>query len=75
MEIKKIEALIKDHFDMADVKVEGDGYHYQLMVESPSFEGLNKVKRQQMVYKALHSVITSGDLHAVSIQTFAPGER
>jgi acid stress-induced BolA-like protein IbaG/YrbA len=71
---KKIEALIKEYFDVVQVKVEGDGYHYLLTVESPSFEGLNKVKRQQMVYKALHSVITSGDLHAVSIQTYAPGE-
>ena len=52
----------------ADVAVGGDGYHIDLTVVSDAFEGLNRVKRQQLVYGVLADVIRSGALHAVNIQ-------
>ena len=52
----------------ADVAVGGDGYHIDLTVVSNAFEGLNRVKRQQLVYGVLADVIRSGALHAVNIR-------
>ena len=52
----------------ADVAVGGAGYHIALTVVSDAFEGLNRVKRQQLVYGVLADVIRSGALHAVNIR-------
>ena len=52
----------------ADVAVGGDGYHIDLTVVSDAFEGLNRVRRQQLVYGVLADVIRSGALHAVNIR-------
>ena len=52
----------------------GGGTHYNLIVESSQFAGINKVKRHQMIYAALGNEFQTG-LHAFSIQAYAPGER
>ncbi len=61
---------------MPDAKVEitGDGYKYEAKVISASFEGLNTLKKHQMVYAAVDSVIKSGDLHALTIIALTPDE-
>ena len=46
----------------------GDGYHIDLAVVSDAFEGLSRVRRQQLVYGVLADVIRSGALHAVNIR-------
>lgn len=58
----------------ADVAVGGDGYHIDLTVVSDAFEGLNRVKRQQLVYGVLADVIRSGALHAVNIRALTAAE-
>ncbi len=56
------------------IDVSGDGYNYQATVVSEEFENLNKVKRHQKVYALLKEYITSGQLHALTINTFTPEE-
>ena len=56
----------------AQVEVTGDGYKYQANVISASFEGLNTLKKHQMVYAAVDSAISSGDLHALTINASTP---
>ncbi|HFC91661.1 MAG TPA: BolA/IbaG family iron-sulfur metabolism protein [Leucothrix mucor] len=56
----------------AQVDVTGDGYKYQANVISASFEGLNTLKKHQMVYAAVDSAISSGDLHALTINASVP---
>lgn len=74
MEKNEIASIIKEALVDAEVKIDSDGYHYQITVISPCFKGLNKVKRQQRIYQTLHEQITSGTLHAVSIKAFTPDE-
>jgi acid stress-induced BolA-like protein IbaG/YrbA len=38
------------------------------------FDGLNTVKRHKVVYNSLNSYIQSGELHAISLKTFASEE-
>jgi len=52
-----------------------DGYVKEITGVGEVFEGLNAVKRQQLVYKILNPYIVDGRLHAVSIQTYTPAEK
>lgn len=56
------------------VKVEGDGYKYQLTIVTDIFAGKPKVKRQQWVYAQLNDFITTGRLHAISMETWTEEE-
>ncbi|MBN9231354.1 MAG: BolA family transcriptional regulator [Legionella sp. 40-6] len=67
---KKFQALDEVHF----VKVEGDGYQYQVTVVSDVFVNKSKVARQQWVYTQLKEFITTGKLHAVSMSTWTKEE-
>ena len=58
----------------ADVMVRLDGNKCLVAIASPAFEGLRAVKKQQLVYGCLNDLIASGELHAVSMQTFTPSE-
>ena len=48
--------------------------HFNVLIESPAFEGASKVARQRMVYQALSQEL-AGPLHALSVRALAPGER
>lgn len=74
MENQEIKLLLENFFTDAEITVEGDGYHYQIVIVSDSFSELNRVKRTQKVYQALAEHIQSGDLHALSIQTYTVQE-
>ena len=50
-----------------------DGTHFEAIIVSDSFTGLNMVQQHQLVYKALGEKI-GGEIHALSIQTFIPDE-
>lgn len=51
-----------------------DGVHFQATVISSVFDGLSLLKRQQLVYKSLGDLISSGKLHALSLQTYTAQE-
>lgn len=74
MEVEDVKALLKAEFPSADVDASTDGYHYEVSVVTDAFEGLNAVKRQQAVYKALNAQIQDGSIHAVKIKALTPSE-
>ena len=47
--------------------------HFALTIESPLFEGLNRVERQRKVYAALGELMRER-VHALTIKASAPGE-
>ena len=59
--------------ESVDVTIDGDRAAISVIAEV--FEGLSRVKRQQMVYRSLNDAITSGAIHAVTITAKAPSER
>lgn len=69
-----VEELILTAIPDAKVEVTGDGYKYEAKVISTSFEGLNTLKKHQMVYAAVDSAIKSGNLHALTIIALTPDE-
>ena len=66
----ELEARMKNTY----VEISGEGCGLSLMVISELFEGVSAVKRQQMVYKYISGWISSGEIHAVSMQTLTPQE-
>ena len=64
----EIVKLLNTAFPDSSISVEGDGYKYEATIVSESFEGLNTMKRHQSVYASLNDVITSGELHALTIK-------
>ena len=56
------------------LSVDGDGQHFQAVIVSREFAGLNRVQRQQRVNKVLKEHFDSGVLHALSMQCLTPEE-
>jgi acid stress-induced BolA-like protein IbaG/YrbA len=69
--IQQITAVIPG----SEVSLEGSGCNLTAVVVSERFAGMTTVARQQLVYQALQSLISSGALHAISLQTHTPAER
>ncbi|MEX2489056.1 MAG: BolA/IbaG family iron-sulfur metabolism protein [Pseudomonadales bacterium] len=69
-----IEKIIKDGLGDCKVEMQAEGNKLMLLIVSHAFEGLNRVKRQQVVYGILNDLIASGEIHAVSMRTLTPGE-
>ena len=75
MNAADIERMIKQAIPDADVTIRdlaGDGDHYAAEVVSESFRGKTRVQQHQMVYDALQGNM-GGVLHALALQTSAPG--
>ena len=49
MQASEVEKIIKDQLDDIEVKVETDGYHYQIVAVGEVFAGLSAVKKQQLI--------------------------
>lgn len=47
--------------------------HFSLTIVSTAFEGLNKVQRQRLVFRAIGELM-DGKVHALQIHASAPGE-
>jgi acid stress-induced BolA-like protein IbaG/YrbA len=71
----EIEALIRDAFPNAKIRVEGDdGAHFSAEVVDESFRTMNRVQQQRAVYAALKGEMDgpNGALHALALTTKAP---
>lgn len=74
METQAVSQLIQSGLPGAEVRVTGDGAHFDAIVISEVFAGLTPIKRQRTVMDTVRTEIASGELHALSIKTFTPDE-
>ena len=70
-----VRARVSDAIADSDVVARGDGSRMEIVVVASAFDGVSRVRRQQMVYAAIAELIGAGDLHAVSIRAMTPAER
>ena len=71
MDLKEIEALIKEALPGAIVEIQdlaGDGNHYSATVTSSSFSGKSKIEQHKIVYNSLKGKM-GNELHALAIKT------
>lgn len=74
MEAEEIMALIADSLPNARVEIEdlrGDGNHYAVTVESPSFAGMPLADQHRMVFAALQGRV-GGLLRGITLTTRVP---
>ena len=74
MTCPEIKAMLEGSLPDARIEVMGSDGKYQVEIVSGVFEGLNRVKRQQTVYRVLNEHISSGAIHAVSMILKTPAE-
>jgi len=74
VEVEEIQTLLQQQIPGCEAEVDVDGSHVRMKVVSDQFEGLNALKKQQLVYSALNSAIADGRIHAVHMQTYTPRE-
>jgi acid stress-induced BolA-like protein IbaG/YrbA len=68
-----IASSIRAGLDCAHLEVTGDGAHFEALVVSAQFAGLNRVRRHQLVYGALGERMRE-EIHALSMKTLTPDE-
>ena len=74
MSTTEIAQLLNAALADASVEVQGGEGKYQVQVISSVFAGLNRVKRQQVIYRVLNDHIASGAIHAVNMNLKTPDE-
>jgi acid stress-induced BolA-like protein IbaG/YrbA len=70
---RSIEDSIRAGLDCTHVEVRGDGAHFEAVIVSAAFAGLNRVRRHQLVYGALGDRMRE-EIHALSMKTLSPDE-
>jgi acid stress-induced BolA-like protein IbaG/YrbA len=74
MDLQSIETDLRVALGDCTIEMDSEGNKLAIEIVSDVFEGLSRVKRQQLVYKALNERIESGEIHAVSMRTYSPEE-
>jgi stress-induced morphogen len=73
MSVDRLESLLAAAFpDAAELKAidrTGTGDHFQVIVESPRFNGLPLVEQHRLVYDALAAPLADGTIHELRIKT------
>ena len=74
MHPEQIKQLILAGLACTHLSLDGDGQHFEAVVVSEEFAGLNRVQRQQRVYQTLKAKLATGELHAISFKTLTTEE-
>lgn len=75
MQVEQVAALLEAAIPNSQIDVSNDGNHFFVTAVSEAFNGLSRVKRQQMIYSVLNEYVLNGAIHALHIKTFSPAER
>jgi acid stress-induced BolA-like protein IbaG/YrbA len=70
-----IAEAVRERLPDAEVTAAVDGNRASITVISRTFQGMNRVQKQQAVYACINHLIQDGTLHAVSIRALTPDER
>ncbi len=69
---EQVQTIIQERLSNAEVKVVGDGQHFEAIIVSSDFAGKTRVKQHQMVYGVLQDELATETIHALSLKTFTP---
>lgn len=69
MDASAIKATIESGLPGSEVRVTGDGTHFEAVVISDAFDGKRVLDQHKMVYAALGDAMRTS-IHALSLRTF-----
>lgn len=70
---ESIKQNIEQGMSTVHLTVVGDGQHFEAVVVSDEFAGMNRVRRHQRVFQTLGDRMRE-EIHALSMKTFTPQE-
>jgi acid stress-induced BolA-like protein IbaG/YrbA len=70
---EEVRGYIEAGLACREVRVSGDGQHFEALVVSEAFRGKTRVQRHQLVYAALGERMRE-QIHALSMRTLTPEE-
>ena len=70
----EVRARVEQAIVASQVTAQGDASRMEIVVVSSAFEGVGRVRKQQLVYAAIAELIRNGALHAVTIRAYTPTE-
>ena len=70
---EQVRSYIENGLQCDQVRVVGDGEHFEALIVSQAFRGKSRVERHQLVYAALGGRMR-GEIHALSMRTLTPEE-
>jgi len=70
----EIKTLIETGLACDEVRVSGDGRHFDATVVSAAFDGKPTLLRHRMVYATLGNRFDTDALHALSLKTYTPAQ-
>ena len=74
MSIEEIRQLLLAQFPGSVVNVSGEDAHFSVDIISPEFANQSRFNRQKKVLSCVKDRITSGEIHAFSVQAFTEEE-
>jgi acid stress-induced BolA-like protein IbaG/YrbA len=74
MEPAVVKQVLDTALSLQEIHVKGDGSQFEVIAVDACFEGMSRVKKQQLIYGPLMEHIQNNDIHAVSIKAFTPEE-
>ncbi|MCL9780885.1 BolA family iron metabolism protein IbaG [Vibrio sp. S4M6] len=74
MDSTQVQQILNEALKLEELHVKGEGSHYEVVAVDACFDGMSRVKKQQMIYAPLMEYIQRNDIHAVSIKAFTPDE-
>jgi acid stress-induced BolA-like protein IbaG/YrbA len=69
MQSEEIQAMIERGLPGAEVRVSGDGRHFDAVVISEAFAGKSLLEQHRLVYATLGNRM-GGDIHALTMRTY-----
>jgi acid stress-induced BolA-like protein IbaG/YrbA len=70
---EQVRSYIEKGLPCLEVRVAGDGQHFEAHVVSEAFRGKSRIQRHQLVYAALGERMRE-EIHALSMRTLTPEE-
>ena len=70
---EQVQSYIERGLQCTEVRVAGDGQHFEALIVSEAFRGKTRIQRHQLVYAALGERMRE-EIHALSMRTLTPEE-
>lgn len=74
MQPEQIKQLLQSAITLDELHVKGEDSHFDVVAVGDVFDGLSRVKKQQVIYTPLAEYIADNTIHALTIKAFTPAE-
>jgi len=71
LETTHLEVVDESHLHAGHAGAREGGGHFRAIIVSPRFEGMNRVRAQQLVFQVVEDWMGK-EIHALSMKTFTP---